>query len=108
LRKLIPGEVVAVAMFVLAAVVFPEMLRQSVVSPADDPESTRMPARAALVAIGAATVLLRRGPLAFDADPPDERAVTLLHSHDPKLPRSPGAQLRSRAGEGALGTSYAV
>src|SRR5919109_1378132 len=57
LRRLIPGDVVAVAVFVLPAVVFPEMLRQSVVSPAADPESTRMPARAAVVVAGAATVL---------------------------------------------------
>ena len=41
----------------LLAVVLPEMLRQSVVSPAAEPESTRMPARAAVVVAGAATVL---------------------------------------------------
>ena len=58
LRRLIPGDVVAVAVFVLPAVVFSLISRQRVVSPAAEPESARIPARAALVAIGAATVLL--------------------------------------------------
>src|SRR5688572_14524659 len=59
LRRLMPGDVVLVAELVLPAVVLPLISRQSVVSPVDEPESTRIPARAAFVVIGAATVLLR-------------------------------------------------
>src|SRR5207248_2337992 len=58
LRRLIPGEVVLVALFVLPAVVLPLICKHSVVLPTAEPESTRIPARAADVVIGAATVLL--------------------------------------------------
>src|SRR6266550_5454757 len=59
LRRLMPGEVVLVAVFVLPAVELPVIFRHMVVSPTAEPESTRMPARADDVVIGAATVLLR-------------------------------------------------
>ena len=59
LRRLIPGDVVAVSLFVLPAVVLPLISKHIVVSPVADPESTRIPARAAFVVIGAATTLLR-------------------------------------------------
>jgi hypothetical protein len=54
-----PGDVVLVALLVLPAVVLPLISRHVFVLPTEEPESTRMPARAAFVVIGAATALLR-------------------------------------------------
>ncbi|PYR55309.1 MAG: hypothetical protein DMF85_19870, partial [Acidobacteria bacterium] len=56
-RRLMPGDVVAVARLVLPAVVLPVMFAHKVVSPTEDPESTLMPALAAVVVFGAAKVL---------------------------------------------------
>ena len=54
-----PGDVVDVSVFVLPAVTLPLTFTHTVVCRSAEPESTRMPARAAFVAIGAATVLFR-------------------------------------------------
>jgi hypothetical protein len=58
LRRLMPGDVVAVLVLVLPAVVLPLISAHGVVLPAEEPESTRRPARAAVVVFGAASVLL--------------------------------------------------
>src|SRR5688572_25678465 len=57
LRRLIPGEMVPVPLFVLPAVVLPLMFRHTVLLLPVEPESTRMPARAEFVVLGAASVL---------------------------------------------------
>src|SRR5882724_12501620 len=59
LRRLIPGDVCAVPVLVLPPVVLPLILAHTVVLPEAEPESTRMPARDAVVVAGAATVLPR-------------------------------------------------
>ena len=59
LRRLMPGDVVLVAVFVLPKVVFPLISRQTVALPEAEPESTRIPARAAVVVFGAAAELFK-------------------------------------------------
>src|SRR5215218_8539841 len=77
LRRLMPGDFEPVPLLVLPAVVLPWMSRQSVTSLPDEPESTRMPARAALVVSGAATLLFET--LAFIVHcEPAPRAMTKM------------------------------
>ena len=70
LRRLMPGEVVDVPVFVLPAVTLLVISRQTVLLLPVEPESTRMPARAALVVFGAARVLFLIAVLRVQVETP--------------------------------------
>ena len=95
LRRLMPGDVVVVAVFVLPAVTLPLISRQIVVSPSAEPESTRIPARAAFVAIGAATVLFR---IRAVMELPESRTIAKMPGPSVPMTLLPEMSVRVRAG----------